>query len=228
MSSARIPPAPAKLCLNPAFGCTFVRQPIVPAQFIFVPVFFGGFPFFGFGFGSGFGNCWDPWLFTWVPCGGFWGPGYWNSGFGYWNGGYGYSGYGYGGYGYGGYGYNPPPASDYSGSTDNGPYSNEVPAVNNEVPQPASSNMTILIFKDGTIYHTSDYWVQDNKLVYRTADGGLATTPIDAIDIQATVDENAKFGKNVVLRPADQTPPTQPAPQPNPAPPLDNSSPPQI
>jgi hypothetical protein len=77
----------------------------------------------------------------------------------------------------------------------------------------------VLYLKDGTVYALEDYWVADGKLHYVTNYGGENAIDLDTIDMQRTVDVNAKRGINVTLRPApmqqDQSQsPSAPNPQP--------------
>jgi len=171
----------------------------------FFPFGFGGF---GFGFGYGFGP--------------------WGYGFGPW--GYGYDGFGYSNYGY-------PYDSSMSGDIeanvegqtgnmenrleDNPYYGAEAeslaPSLSNGSRSGADANapLVMLYLKDGTVYALSNYWVADGKLHYKTQYGGENSVPLDLIDIQHTVDVNAKRGVNITLRPA---PDAAPAPQSSPAP----------
>jgi hypothetical protein len=171
----------------------------------FFPGFCGGF--FPFGFGGGFGF-----------------------GFGY---GFGPWGYGYDGYGYSNYGY--PYDSSMSGDIEanvegqtanmenrleeNPYYGAEAESLSNGSPSGANSDanapLVMLYLKDGSVYALSNYWVADGKLHYKTQYGGENSVPLDQIDIQHTVDVNAKRGVNITLRPA---PAAAPAPQPSPSP----------
>jgi hypothetical protein len=182
------------------------------------PVFFN--PFFGFG------GCFGPFFFG---CGGFY-SGFYGFGFGY-----GYcdpfwgcpAGYGYGGYYNGGWGYSG--NQIYNDSSDGGSYesapSNEFNPSRFAYPpeEPAktgggsSSDATVVLFlKDGTVYAVTEYWVADNKLHYVTNYGGENAIDLDTIDMQRTVDVNAKRGVTITLRP---TPQTQAAPDAPPVPP---------
>jgi hypothetical protein len=206
----------------------------------FEPVFFSPF---GFG-------CFGPFFFG---CGGgFFGDGFFGSGFGL-GFGYGYCdpfwgcpGYGFGGYGgyyNGGYYGN----QIYNQSTDESSVSNEfnpshywfpsAPAEEGGGGGATSGPEVALFLKDGTVYAITDYWVADNKLHYVTNYGGENSIPLDQIDMQRTVDANAKRGINITLRPTpysqeapapdaaptppspDAQPPANPPPAPNPAPP---------
>ena len=178
--------------------------------------------FFGPGFGPGFGGCFGPFFFG---CGG----GFFGGGFGF-------------GFGLGyGYGYCDPfwgcPAGLYGGyygnqiynaSTDDSTVSNEFnpsrywgpsapPEETGGGGSASSSDSEVVLFlKDGTVYAITDYWIADNKLHYVTNYGGENSIPLDQLDIQRTVDVNAKRGINITLRPTPQS--QQAAPEPEAAP----------
>jgi hypothetical protein len=61
--------------------------------------------------------------------------------------------------------------------------------------------ITVLYLKDGSSYGLRDYWLQDGRLRYVTTYGGANGIDIDRIDMQRTVDENAKNGVTFTLRP---------------------------
>jgi hypothetical protein len=201
------------------------------AQFVGAPPHVPGRPplrqpiFFGPGFG--FGGCFGPFFFG---CGG----GFFGGGFGF-------------GLGYG-YGYCDPfwgcPAGFYGGyygnqiynqSTDDSSVSNEFNPSRYWGPSappeetggggggagPSSDTEVVLFLKDGTVYAITDYWIADNKLHYVTNYGGENSIPLDQLDMQRTVDVNAKRGVNITLRP---TPQQQAAPAPD-APPQPDAQP---
>ena len=61
---------------------------------------------------------------------------------------------------------------------------------------------TILLYlTDGTVYPASDYWIAGNTLHYVVSYGGEAAVRIDQVDLQRTINENAKRGVRVSLRP---------------------------
>jgi hypothetical protein len=76
------------------------------------------------------------------------------------------------------------------------PYSNPNPANVAE-----SAPITLLYLKDGTTLAATDYWVEDSKLHYRVSDGGESTLDMNDLDLQRTVDENAKRGVPFTLKP---------------------------
>ena len=194
------------------------------------------YPIYGPGFG--FGGCFGPFFFG---CGGgFYGGGFYG-GFGF---GLGY-GYGYcdpfwgcpaglyGGYYNGGYYGN----QIYNESTDDSSVSNEFnpsrywgPSAPPEetgggggASSSSSDNEVVLFLKDGTVYAITDYWIADNKLHYVTNYGGENSIPLDQLDMQRTVDVNAKRGINITLRPSPQQ---QAAPAPDAQPPANPPAPP--
>jgi hypothetical protein len=66
----------------------------------------------------------------------------------------------------------------------------------------AESTPTILLYlKDGTVFPASDYWVADNTFHFRVDYGGESAIPIDQLDLQRTVDENAKRNIRFALKP---------------------------
>ena len=59
----------------------------------------------------------------------------------------------------------------------------------------------MLFLKDGTSFGVSDYWLEGGRLHYVTMYGGANAIELEAVDIQRTVDENAKNGLTFALRP---------------------------
>jgi hypothetical protein len=89
----------------------------------------------------------------------------------------------------------------------------------------------LVYLKDGTMSAASDYWIADGRLHYTVNYVGESTVDIDQVDLQRTVDENAKRGVRFSLKPSpnstasahsnsDQrngaTPAAAPAPAPTP------------
>jgi hypothetical protein len=68
----------------------------------------------------------------------------------------------------------------------------------------------MLYLKDGTMYPASDYWLADNQLHYLVNYGGEGTIDMDQLDLQRTVDENAKRGVRFTLKSNPNTPPSAP------------------
>ena len=119
------------------------------------------------------------------------------------------------------------------------PYSPALPSSeeNNNAPSP---NEYVLYLKNGAVYVVSDYWYDDGKLVYSTSTG-QDSVALDQIDMQKTLDVNAKRGLVFTLRPAPQPAPSDqnaqpdqgaapaqpnsPQPQPGQQPPPDQNAP---
>jgi len=75
----------------------------------------------------------------------------------------------------------------------------------------------MLYLTDGTVYALTNYWVADGKLHYVTSYGGENTVDIKQVDVQHTVDVNAKRGVKFTLKPQASPPPSEESPQkPNP------------
>jgi hypothetical protein len=64
---------------------------------------------------------------------------------------------------------------------------------------PARS-LTLVALKSETIYPAKDYWVADRLLVYVLPDGSEASTDLNNIDWQRTMDLNAERGVRLTLR----------------------------
>jgi hypothetical protein len=196
-------PLPPHRIFNPGFGAPYYYGPA-----------FGFYPFglFGAGFCDPFSG-FDPGF----GCGGL--------GFGY--------GFGAGfGYGYPGY-FGPSYDNSYSVGSATGPslYDNDTAASDSggdaglpesgadQPPQaaaPAPPPATLIYLKDGTSYEAMSYWLDAGKLHYITNYGGETTVDMGQLDLQRTVDENARIGVAFTLRPAGPAPATQdsqPAPQ---------------
>jgi hypothetical protein len=146
----------------------------LPRGPIYYPIFYPVGVFGGYpGFGLGFG-------FGLGGCDPFWG----------WS--YSCEGFGYGDYSYDNYQptlYLGPSEPDYL----------PVPSDNNTA---GEQDDAVLYLTDGTIYLISDYWLADNKIHYVTSNGAEHTIDMDQIDLQKTVDVNAKRGVAFTLRPA--------------------------
>jgi hypothetical protein len=209
---------------------SFTTRPVPPHRVFpyqppgfFYPGFYGYYPL---GFYGG-GLC-DP----------FWG---FDSGFGC---GFGYGlGFGYGYPGYFGFGYdNSFGVGSYDGPVD---YENDTPengygdyspspepeqgtgesvapdASAAAVAPPASASSspgTVIYFKDGTNLEVLSYWLDTGKLHYITTYNGEMTADMSEVDLQRTVDDNARNGINFTLRPNPPVPAPTTAPAPQPAP----------
>jgi hypothetical protein len=159
----------------------------------------------GWGLGFGWGGWWDPW---------WWGPPYRD-----------WPPYGY----YPGYNYNGPWDAPYEGgyngpadspSNDNdslyGPYSSngytgaepgtplavESPDTNPVTANVAISAPSVLVYlKDGTMLVANDYWLDGGDFHYTVKYGGESQIGLDQVDLQKSIDENAKRGVKFTLKP---------------------------
>jgi hypothetical protein len=177
--------------------------------------FRGGFGCWGCGFGRGFGWGWGGWGWGWGP---YYGLGYYPWG---WPGYYDDPGYSINYGDNGNYSSSDNgPADNNSGNYNAGPVAPDNPA---DVAPPSpndnavtgdvsASRPTVLLYlKDGTTYAASDYWLQDGMLHYTVNYGGESTLNMDDLDLQRTVNENARRGINFSLHPN----PTSANPQPS-------------
>ena len=119
---------------------------------------------------------------------------------------------------------NAAPSDDYfqrpsfGGSLDAEPQGS--PNTNPDTGNVATTTPTVLIYlKDGTMYTASDYWLDQGKLHYMTSYSTESVVDMDEVDLQRTVDENAKRGVTFTLKPSRNgpgpSPDSVPAPQPN-------------
>jgi hypothetical protein len=177
-----------------------------------------GFGFGRFGFFPGFGFGFNPFFF-----GGCWGCGFgWGFGWNPWWGGYPYYPYPYwGGYGYSGYDDSGSYSSDMSYNNNVGAYSadnnttsadqfaqSDLPYTDQgtDNPNPVTGNVaattpTVLIYlTDGTAYAASDYWLADGKLHFTVNYAGQNSIDMNQVDLQRTVNENAKRGVRFSLK----------------------------
>jgi hypothetical protein len=67
---------------------------------------------------------------------------------------------------------------------------------------------------DGSVYAVRDYWVSGGQLHYVLFNSENRTAAIDQLDLQRTVDENAKSGVQFTLKPG----PSSYGPAPNASP----------
>jgi hypothetical protein len=211
----------SRLAPGASFGNSFRSNTFVVFGSQFRGGFHGGCWNCGFGFGFGFGFGWWP---GWGL--GFGWPGlYW---YGPWWPGYVYPGYGY--YGYpAGYMYYDPSAGNYSSPAPDENYpdagmsatpddqssSRAVSLENSEVP-------VLFYLKDGAVYSGHNYWVADGQLHYFRLGGEESVIDLDQLDVQRTVDENAKSGVQFTLTPGPAksapTPKVPPTASPTPTP----------
>jgi hypothetical protein len=82
--------------------------------------------------------------------------------------------------------------SGLAGSENNNPITNNV----------AVSTPTVLLYlKDGTTLAASDYWLADGVLHYDVSYGGQGSVDMGELDLQRTVNENARRGIPFSLKP---------------------------
>jgi hypothetical protein len=65
-----------------------------------------------------------------------------------------------------------------------------------------SKGVFLLVLNNGTSHAVSDYWVAVGYLEYISPDGTRSHIPLDALDLQNTVTQNAPRGLSFVLRSA--------------------------
>jgi hypothetical protein len=97
---------------------------------------------------------------------------------------------------------------NYYGDAYSPMFSYDGPAEPNYIPVPSDESTVgeqdeaVLYLNDGTVYLISDYWLADNKIHYVTSDGAEHTIDLDQVDLQKSVDVNAKRGVTFTLRPS--------------------------
>lgn len=202
--------------------------------YYYYPPFFGGYGF-GFGLYGGYGFGCSPW-WGWGNCYGGWG-GY--GGYGGYDDGYGYFDNGYGGMQSGsnyqvfsggadsGPDNSMPPDTDNGGNPnvtyqnspqDSGMSADQSTAVGTSSTSGENDQPFVLYLKNGTSYAVTRYWVEGGELHYVTTYGGENSVPIENVNVQKTVDENAALGHAFTLTPA-------PPPSQGPPPSMDNAQP---
>jgi hypothetical protein len=65
---------------------------------------------------------------------------------------------------------------------------------------PVGKGVFLLVLKNGSTHAVIDYWVADGYLEYISPDGTRSHIPLEALDLQSTVSENAPRGLPFVLR----------------------------
>ncbi len=66
--------------------------------------------------------------------------------------------------------------------------------------QVLGNGVFLLVLSNGTSHAVADYWVADGYLEYVSPDGTRSHIPLDALDLQKTVTQNAPRGLPFVLR----------------------------
>ena len=191
-------------------------------------------PRFSFPFGGGRGwrgGCWNCGVgfgFGLWPGWGFGGPwlGYGGWGLGWGDPWWGWPGYAYGypagsisGYSYDGdYSYGAPPESY--------PYTDATAPVEQSSVQPGVVTNTgapiLLYMKDGPVYSVRDYWISSGQLHFILLNGVESAVEMDRLDLQRTVNENAKSGLQFTLKPGPNS--WEPGHDPRSSPPIDDGS----
>ena len=174
----------------------------------------------GFGWGFGFG-LWPGFGFGYPWLGySYWDPFYWDS-FGWGGPGYGYGYYGYpAGYPYGYDNSYYDDSSSYSAPSDNydNSYNNDYspdadstsPSASLEPPAQQAAPQTyavangavpvLLYLKDGSVFSARDYWFSGDQIDYVLTNGREGAFAADQLDLQRTIDENAKSGVKFVIK----------------------------
>ena len=66
----------------------------------------------------------------------------------------------------------------------------------------AVSAPSVLVYlKDGTMLVANDYWLDGGQFHYTVKYGGESQIKLDQVDVQKSVDENAKRGVRFTLKP---------------------------
>ncbi|MBZ5662265.1 MAG: hypothetical protein LAO08_17835 [Acidobacteriia bacterium] len=124
--------------------------------------------------------------------------------------------WGWPGYGYYGYPAGYPYGYDYNNSNNNSSYvapaDNYVPPESTSSSGPAeqSSPQTysaadgavpvLLYLKDGSVFSARDYWYSGGQVHYVLTNGREGAFDVDQLDLQRTIDENAKSGVKFVVK----------------------------
>jgi len=97
--------------------------------------------------------------------------------------------------------YGPAANNGYTGTDVNTNLASGTP-----VTDPITANVvefapSVLVYlKDGTTLAADDYWMTDGQFHYRVKYGGESSVGMDEVDMQRTVDENAKRGVRFTLK----------------------------
>ena len=224
LPSSGVRPAaqPSRTTAFPARAANFASHPaFFPGRpYGHGPYIYGIFPYGslygvpGFGFGLA-GNCFNGFTSFCGPAGyGFYGGPCARYGYPFCGPGWGWGGVGF--VGYAPYGDQEFAPNDINAQTndsyDNGQgadtggnYSDmppEIPPVADASPGAASSQVAVtppsvpaqLIFKGGSAYAVTSYWVSGTELYYRPVYGGTNHVPLDQLDLPATVEANTRAG----------------------------------
>jgi len=112
------------------------------------------------------------------------------------------------GYGNNNSGYSADNSADNNASADQLAQSDlPYPVQGSANPNPVTGNVaattpTVLIYlNDGTTYAASDYWLGDGKMHFNVSYSGENSVDMNQVDLQRTVNENAKRGVKFSLKP---------------------------
>jgi hypothetical protein len=99
-----------------------------------------------------------------------------------------------------------------SGTSPSTPATNPDNRLNAPAANQTSGTVVTLYFKDGTEFVARDYWFASDKLHYVGSDGVEMTVDFDQLNLQKTIDENAKGGVQFSLKssPAGSAAPASP------------------
>src|ERR1700722_1564877 len=64
----------------------------------------------------------------------------------------------------------------------------------------SSKGVFLLVLNNGSSHAATDYWIADGYLEYISPDGTRSHIPLEALDLQNTVGQNAPRGLPFVLR----------------------------
>jgi hypothetical protein len=92
-----------------------------------------------------------------------------------------------------------PPESD---SSDRASEGNDSTQAGGLAGNSVGKDQFMLVLKNGVRYAVSDYWVADGYLEYTISDGTRSQVPLESLDVEATVAQNAPRGLPLVLRSA--------------------------
>jgi hypothetical protein len=95
----------------------------------------------------------------------------------------------------------PPPSTDETSEGNSLIRSGVTPAVAPE-DRDLGNGVFLLVLNNGASHAVIDYWVADGYLEYISPDGTRSHVPLEALDLQDTVNENAPRGLAFVLRSA--------------------------
>jgi hypothetical protein len=117
--------------------------------------------------------------------------------------------------------YGPYSSNSYSNGYSNTAEPGTPLAVDQPDDSPATANVAIsaptalVYMKDGTMLVANDYWVEGGQFHYTVKYGGESQVGVDQVDVQKSIDENAKRGVKFNLKPKPAIASTRGAAKPN-------------